>query len=49
MNGVIVLFAVMAMLVIAIGLIGALRRRAANGSADLCGGAKAKDESILLL
>lgn len=45
MNGAIVLFAVLAMTVIAIGVICALRRRIPND--DACG--STQDESVLLL
>jgi Na+-transporting methylmalonyl-CoA/oxaloacetate decarboxylase gamma subunit len=45
MNGVIVLFAVLATFLIAISVIGALRRRRANEEAA-CG---AQDESVLLI
>lgn len=45
MNGVIALFAVAATIVIVVGVIGALRRRALNDAA--CG--SAQDESVLLL
>ena len=46
MNEVIVLFAVVAAILIAIGVIGVLRRRALNDEAACSG---AQDESVLLI